>query len=95
MFTNMGRLFAPYPLIDERGRVTAGDVVLEDMDLLPPLRPLTCTAITTWSYAGRLCFTLHYDPRVVTAGQAGELADGLIAGIGSVSIAKKHLATVE
>jgi NRPS condensation-like uncharacterized protein len=75
VFTNLGRVFDRCPLADRHGRVTADGLVLQDMDLLAPLRPLTFASFTTWTYAGRLCFTLHYDSRVLTAEQAGEIID--------------------
>jgi len=81
ILTNLGTLFGRCPLADDRGRVRAGDVVLEDMDLLPPLRPLTSAAFTAWSYARRLNFTLHYDPRVLEAGHAAELLDDMIGSV--------------
>jgi NRPS condensation-like uncharacterized protein len=81
VLSNLGTLFACCQQADERGLVRAADVVLREMDLLPPLRPLTCAAFTAWSYAGRLCFTLHYDPRVLTAGQAAELIDGFTESV--------------
>ena len=81
ILTNVGTLFGRCPLADDRGRVTTGDIVLEDMDLLPPLRPLTNAAFTAWSYARRLNFTLHYDSRVLTEGEAAELLDDMIAGV--------------
>jgi hypothetical protein len=78
VFTNLGVLFARGPLVDAQGRVRLGDITLEHMDLLPPWRPLTCAAFTVWSYAGRLSFTLHYDPRVLAAREAGELLDQFV-----------------
>jgi hypothetical protein len=68
-------------LADGQGRVTAGDLVLENMDWLAPLRPLTCAALAAWTYARRLRFTLHYDPHVLTAPQAGELIENLVARV--------------
>jgi NRPS condensation-like uncharacterized protein len=81
ILTNLGTLLGRCPLADERGRVRAGGAILEDMDLLPPLRPLTSAAFTAWSYAHRLNFTLHYDPRVLEAGHAAELLDDMIGSV--------------
>jgi hypothetical protein len=77
VLTNMGVLFSRSPLADDRGRVTAADVVLRDIDMLMPVRPLTCATVAAWSYAGRLSLTLHYDPRAIAAREAMELIDGL------------------
>jgi hypothetical protein len=92
VFTNLGVLFNHCPLADGRGRVVADDLVLQDMDLLPPLRPLTCVSFTAWSYAGRLCFTLHYDARVLTAPEARELLDDFVARVHQSANARKPLA---
>jgi NRPS condensation-like uncharacterized protein len=78
VLTNLGVLFADGPLTEERGRLRIGDLSLERMDLLPPWRPLTCAAFTVWSYANRLCFTLHYDARVLAADAARELLDHFV-----------------
>jgi hypothetical protein len=78
VLTNLGVLFAHGPLTDGQGRLRIGEVSLEQMDLLPPWRPLTCAAFTVWSYANRLSFTLHYDARVLAADEAGELLDHFV-----------------
>jgi hypothetical protein len=78
VFSNLGVLFAHCPLADAQGRVRLGELTLEHMDLLTPWRPLTCATFTAWSYAKRLSFTLHYDPRVLAADEAGELLDHFV-----------------
>jgi hypothetical protein len=79
VLTNPGVLFARCPLTDEQGRLRVGAVTLEHVDVLAPWRPLTCAAFTVWSYAKRLSFTLHYDPRVLAADEARELLDHFVA----------------
>ena len=69
----------PLPYADDR--LVAGDAVLESIDALAPLRPLTCAAIDVAVYAGQLCVTLHYDSRVLTATDAGELTDEFTARV--------------
>ncbi len=75
VLTNVGAALDRCPLPCREGRLAAGDAVLESMDALAPLRPLTCAAIALLVYAGRLHITLHYDSRVLTAAEAGELID--------------------
>jgi len=79
--TYLGPVLDRCPLPYEDGRLVVGDAVLESIDALAPLRPLTCAAIDVAVYAGQLSVTLHYDSRVLTATDAGGLIDGLTARI--------------
>lgn len=47
-----------------------GDLVLQQIRLLPPLRPGLPAALAVHFYASRLCFTLHYQPERLPAVQA-------------------------
>jgi hypothetical protein len=78
VFTNLGVLFRGYPLSGEGGRVAVDDLVLQEVDVSAPLRPLTCAAFSVLSYAGSLGITLHYDSRVLAPSQAVELIDGFV-----------------
>lgn len=79
VLTNLGSVFKRFPQVDEEGRLHLGGAVLEEIDILAPIRPLTSAAFAVHQYAGRLGLTLHYDPRVLTAEQAAELLEGLLA----------------
>jgi hypothetical protein len=73
--SNLGTLLRRTPLPHQEGRVVAGNVVLEEMELLAPLRPGTAAAFLVFGYAHALYVTMHYDPRRLTAEQAGDLLD--------------------
>jgi NRPS condensation-like uncharacterized protein len=81
VLTNLGVVFDRYPVPQKDGRFVVGDAVLESMDALAPLRPLTCAAIAVVVYAGELHITLHYDSRVLTATDARELIDDFTARV--------------
>jgi len=74
IFSNLGRPLARCPLPRENGRLVVGDLVLERMDGTAPLRPYNCATFTVMEYARRLSMMLYYDPRVVSAAQADDLA---------------------
>ena len=78
VFTNLGHVLTHAPLPRRGQRIVAGDVVLEDIEFLAPIRPYTCAAFAAFNYAGRLCVTLHYDPRPLTDADAEALLDGFL-----------------
>jgi NRPS condensation-like uncharacterized protein len=81
VLTNFGTVLDRCPLPYEDGRLVVGEAVLEGIDALPLLRPLTCASIGLLNYAGRLHVTVHYDPRVLVAADASELIDGFTARV--------------
>jgi len=83
IFTNLGKIFAHSPLPRQTGRLIAGNVTLESIDVVAPNRPYTCVSFAASIYANRLAVTLHYDPRPLTDVQAGELLDAFIERLGS------------
>jgi hypothetical protein len=75
VLSNPGRVFASGPLRSDTGQVTLGSLVLETLDFLTPVRPKTNVAFATFSYAGRLHVTLHYDPLTIGVSLAQTLLD--------------------
>ena len=75
VFTNLGPLLTDTPLVQSDGRVVAGDLVLDGMDIFPPLRPHTCAAFCIFTYAGRLNVTLNYDARPLSKADAAALLE--------------------
>lgn len=67
IFSNLGIPFAGSTLACAAGRLKVGDVILESVETVAPLRPLTHTAIALFTYANRLQTTLSYDPHHFTA----------------------------
>lgn len=89
IFTNLGKPLVRSPLPKRDGRFVAGDVVLEDIDVVAPIRPYNCVTLAASIYAGRLSLTLHYDPRPVAAEQASDLL-GTLASQVRTSIAARN-----
>jgi hypothetical protein len=71
--TNLGRVLNRHRLPRREGRIALGDVVLESIEILAPLRPFTSAAFAIHFYARRLAITLHYDSRVLSKHQADDL----------------------
>ncbi len=81
VFSNLGHVLTHVPLPRRGQHIVAGNVVLEDIEFLAPIRPYTCAAFAAFNYAGRLCVTLHYDSRPLTDADAEALLDGFVQRI--------------
>lgn len=73
VLSNVGLPLAKAPLPRRDGRLVAGNLTLEAMDLMTLVRPLTCIAFVVFRYAGRLNITAHWDQRVLSADDANDL----------------------
>jgi hypothetical protein len=71
--SNLGPVLARTPLPRRDGRIVAGDVELESVDFVIPLRPHVNAALCVYTYAGRLRILMHFDARVLTDEQATDL----------------------
>ena len=71
--SNLGVMYEHSPLKDRSGLLVAGDMTLEMLELLPPLRPYISAGFAAGTYAQRLWIALHYDPRASTQAQAQAL----------------------
>jgi hypothetical protein len=78
VISNLGTVLRRTPLERQQGRIVAGNVVLEDMDILAPLRPGTAAAFLIFCYADALCVSMHYDPRRLAREQATDLLDSFL-----------------
>jgi hypothetical protein len=78
VFTNMGRLMGECPLPQRDGKTVAGNLVLDEMSLVAPLRPQTGVAFGATEYAGRISITVHCDTRVILPSRADELTGILV-----------------
>jgi len=79
--SNMGSVFSQSPLPRVEGRLKAGNVVLETLDYVIPLRPLMHAGVLVHTYAGRLRVLLSIDPRAVTDEAGRQLLDLYMAQI--------------
>jgi NRPS condensation-like uncharacterized protein len=76
IFTNLGMLLAHVPLPrNEKDNLIAGNVTLENIDIVAPVRPYSCVTVAVGIYARKLGITLHYDPRPLTEEQADKLLE--------------------
>jgi hypothetical protein len=91
VLTNLGVVLDRGPLPHRDGHVAIDDLVLERVDAMAPLRPLTSAAAGVCTYAGRLCITLHYDSRVLDQSDATELLDGFAARIRRSAASRQNL----
>ena len=73
IFSNMGKLLRRLPLPKDNGRHVVGNVILERIEGVAPIRPYNCVTFLATEYAGCLTMTLHYDPRPVSPAQADDL----------------------
>jgi len=72
-FSNLGIALGRTPLPREDGRIRSGNVVLDSVDYVIPLRPHLHAAFCVYTYAGRLRLLMHFDPRAIPAPQAENL----------------------
>lgn len=73
VLSNLGDPWRGSSLAGPDGRVVAGDVTIKQIEMLPPIRPLTSVAIGAISLAGRLTVAFHCDRQVLTDEEASEL----------------------
>jgi NRPS condensation-like uncharacterized protein len=73
VFSNIGVVFKHSSLPQRDGKLLIGDMTLDKIDFVAPLRPLTAAAFCVSTYARRLSINLHFDPRVISRQQAEEL----------------------
>jgi hypothetical protein len=66
------------PLSRREGKIVAGSLTLERIELLPPVRPYTAVAIGVLTYAEKLNVALHYDSRAITEEDAQSLLAGYV-----------------
>jgi NRPS condensation-like uncharacterized protein len=78
ILTNLGVFLSNAPLTTRDGRLVAGNVVLEDIDMLAPLRPYTYAAFSVLTYASQLRIAVHYDPCMLGAREAEALLDAFL-----------------
>ena len=81
MLSYLGRVLARTPLPRQDGRLVAGNVVLERVGGVPPVRPLTRAAIVVLEYAGEISISLRCDPHLFTPGDTRALLEIYVSQI--------------
>ncbi len=79
VFSNIGRPFAQSGLPRSDGRLVCGDLVLDRITGVPPIRPLTRGAIAAFEYADKMTFCLRCDPKLFRGEETRELLDAYLA----------------
>jgi len=75
-FSNVGRILDRRPLPLSDGRVVAGNVLLESLDVVaPPLRRHMDVTFSAHTYGGRLQLVLNYNSLVIQEHDARELLE--------------------
>jgi NRPS condensation-like uncharacterized protein len=77
ILTNLGKPLRRTGLPQRDGKLCPGNLVLEELELLPPLRPHTHISFAVFRYAGRQQITACFDQRKLTREDARELLKGL------------------
>ncbi|MBC7967533.1 MAG: DUF1298 domain-containing protein, partial [Fuerstia sp.] len=75
VFTNLGIILSRTPLPRRDGKLAIGETILDKVDFIAPVRPLTAAAFCIYTYAGGLAVNLHFDPRSISRRQADELQE--------------------
>lgn len=78
VMTNLGVLGTRSPLLRPDRRLVSGDVVLESVEVVLPLRPLTHAVFAALNYGGKLNLTLSYDPRWIDATDGIQLLESFV-----------------
>lgn len=81
VLSNLGDLENQTSLPRREGRIVAANVIVERIELLPPLRPMTRASFGAVSYAGRLTVSLTYDHHHFTEQDGHELLGGFVRRI--------------
>jgi len=73
VFSNLGKLFLGSPLENADGRLVAGQLKIETVEMLGPLAPWMCVTWLALQYGERQTLTLRFDSRIVEPSIACEL----------------------
>lgn len=94
VLSNLGVQLDKTPLPRHRGRILAGDVMLDQIEFFPPLRPFTRVAVGVVTYADELNVGLHYDRRLLAVASGDLFLGDLRACIDSTAIGERDACTL-
>jgi len=81
VLSNLGDPWRGSSLTGLDGRILAGDVTVRQLEMLPPIRPLTRVSIGAITYARRLTIALNCDQNVLTADECHALRERYVAAL--------------
>ena len=73
VLSNLGRFMADSPLPRQDGKIVAGNVLLEGVEIFTPVRDGTAVTVAVVFYGGELHICMQYDAARVTEAQADDL----------------------
>lgn len=78
VMSNLGVLGARSLLLGAERRLVSGGVILDRIEVVLPLRPLTHAVFAVLIYSGKLSLTLSYDPRWIDTADGFELLESFV-----------------
>lgn len=78
VLSNLGVLFNGSALLGRDRRMVAGGVILESVEAVLPLHPLTHVAFLASNYGAKLSLTISHDPRWIDAAAVRELLESYV-----------------
>lgn len=94
VMSNLGILCVGSKLLGRDRRMVAGGVVLESVEVVLPLHPLTHVAFVALNYGGKLSLTISHDPRWIDAADGRELLASFVRQL-KISLAQSTVAATE
>lgn len=73
VLSNIGQMLQHTPLPTRDGKIQLGNVELQGIDEVPPIRPWTAVSMGVATYADKMSLALHYDEQFLSREQAEEL----------------------
>ena len=89
VLSNLGVQLNETPLPRRRGRIVAGNVMLDQIEFFPPLRPFTRVAVGVVTYAGELNVAVHYDRRSLAVATGDSFLRDLLACVASTATGRR------
>ncbi len=94
VLSNLGVLCAGSPLLGRDRRMVSGGLILESVEVVLPLHPLTHVAFVALNYGGKLSLTISHDPRWIDATDGRELLESFVRQL-KVSLAQSNCAATD
>ena len=77
--SNMGKLFCGSRLMEDDGKLTAGELTVDVIESAPPVRRSSYVSFGVHSYAGKMTLTMNYDRLHLTAATAAEILASVVS----------------
>ncbi|HEY2839609.1 MAG TPA: hypothetical protein VGJ26_10690, partial [Pirellulales bacterium] len=91
VLSNLGPQLDKAPLPRRQGRIVIGPATLDDIEFLPPIRPLTRMALGVITYGGELTVSLQYDASCLSNDSAQSFLADYTSMVASTAIGVRDL----